>query len=191
MPLVINPLRVPAYYDKLNIAGLDNPGVFILISGGSRPYRWDRKSPAGSQGATSTYRGWDVSSGIKGKFVFWTADQIDEFFESYLPLLQYDANKQSPAPVDIFHPALNTNGVTAIQVDEIGPLVDDGNGKQMWSVTIEFSEFRPPPKKNATSTPNSAKTAPDGSSETKPSVEDDIDRELEKELEMARRPLPQ
>ncbi len=190
MPLIVNPLRVPAFYDKLNAAGIDNPGVFILISGGSRPYKWDRKSAAGSQGATSTYRGWDVSSGIKGKFVFWEATQIDEFYDTYLPQLQYDANKQSPSPVDIFHPALNANGVTAIQVDDIGPLVDESGGKQMWSVTIEFSEFRPAAKKNATATPNAAQAAPAGAGETKPSVQDEIDREIEKELEMARRPLP-
>lgn len=190
MSLVFNPLRTPSLYDKLTVAGVDNPGVFVLVSGGGRPYKWDRKNPAGAQGATSTYRGWDLSTGIKGKFLLWTEAQIDEFFEVYLPLLQYDANKQEPKPVDVFHPALAQNGIKAIQVDEVGTLVDEGSGKQLWSVTVEFSEFSPAPKKNATATPESAKTAPDGSKETKPDVNDTLQREIEKELEMARRPVP-
>ena len=188
MPLICNPLRVPQFYDKLNVAGVDNPGLFVRLGGGGRKFKWDRKDPSGSQGATSTYRGWEVTAGIKAQFQFWEAEQIDEFYESYLPLLQYDATKQSPKPVDIFNPALLANDVQAISVDEIGVLED--LGKQLWSVTIEMSEFRPPPKKNATSTPKSAQASPDGSSQTKPSVEDKIDAEIAKERAQASRPLP-
>lgn len=194
MSLVVNPLRVPALYDILTVAGYDNPGIFILVSGGERGYKWDRKDPAGAQGATSTYRGWNVSTGIKGKFVFWTAVQIDEFFSTFISLFQLNAESKEPKPIEVFHPVLFANGITAVSVDSIGPLVDEGNGKQLWSVTIEMSEFRPAPKKNATATPKEPIVMSDPHGDPnpgKPDVNETLRNEIAKELEMARRPLPE
>lgn len=187
MPLSANPLEAPEAWDKLNVAGVDNPGLFSLAGGGGRLYRWEVKDPAGGQGGFVTYRGWKLSENIKAKFQFWTATQIAEFYGSFLPLLQYDATKQAPKPVDVFHPALLANGITSVVVNEIGPLTDESQGKQLWSVTIDLTEYGPPPKKNATSTPDGAKASSgDG---TKPSAQDEQDAEIEALLEEANKPL--
>ncbi len=153
MPLVVNPLRIPAFYDKLNIGGVDNPGV-CKLEGGARKYSWESKEPSGGQGGFLTYRGWGLSDGIKAKFLFWEAEQIDAFYSDYYPLLQYDATKREPKPVAVFHPALAANNIRTLVVNEIGPLVDEG--VQLWSVTVEFTEYAPAPKKNATATPKAA-----------------------------------
>jgi hypothetical protein len=186
MPLVANPLRAPSAYDKLNIAGVDNPGLFQLAGGGGRLYKWEVKDPSGGQGGFVTYRGWELSQGIKAKFVFWEAEQIDQFYESYLPLLQYDATKQAPKPVTVFHPVLDANNIQSIVVNEIGPLTHED--KQLWSVTIDMTEYGPPPKKNATSTPKGADAAGKASA-TKPSAQDAQDLEIQKLVEEANKPL--
>lgn len=187
MVLGANPLINPSAFDQLIAAGTGHAGIARLMSGGNRPYKWDIKDPAGSEGSTSTYRGWKVSDGITFRFEFWQASQIDDFFANYLPLLQYDASKQNPKPVDVYHPVLAANGIFSITTDDIGPLTDVGN--QLWTVTIKFNEFRPNKKKNATTTPKDSKTAGKNAAQ-KPTVEDEQDRQIAALLEQWKKPLP-
>lgn len=183
--LFANPLVSPEQFDFLNVAGTISPGV-CKLEGSSRPYKWDIKDAPGTQGATETYRGWRPSEGIKFKFRFWTAAQIDEFFGTFLPLLQYDATKSNPKPINVLHPVLAANGITNLVTKEIGPLVDDGN--QLWSVSVEFIEFRPGPKKNATSTPNSTNINSKPGTGSKPTAQDEQDKEIERLLKKAKEP---
>lgn len=187
MPLSANPLESPSEWDKLNVAGVDNPGIFRLDGGGGRTYKWEVKDPAGGQGGFVTYRGWKLSENIKAKFLLWEAAQIAEFYNTYLPLLQYDSTKQAPKPVTVFHPALLANGITSVVVNEIGPMLDESQGKQLWSVTIDLTEYGPPPKKNATTTPDGAKASDAGGN--KPSAQDEQDEEIRALLEEANKPL--
>ena len=156
--LYANPLGVgadPDAFDFILVAGCRSPGV-VEWQGGGREYKWDVKDPAGSQGATETYRGWNVSDGIKFKIKMWTGEQIAFCYATFLPVLQYDATKTNPKPVDIQHPVLMANDIFSVITRNIGPLTNAGN--QLWTVEIEFTEYRQPPKKNATSTPNNTAT---------------------------------
>jgi hypothetical protein len=182
--LVVDPLTNPDLYNHLNVGGVDNPGIFVLESDADRPYRWDVKNVAGAQGSTITYQGWDLAK-PKGKFKFWLADQISEFYGSYLPLLSYDATKKAPKPVSVFHPVLFANDTINVVVDKIGQLTHEG--QQLWSVAIELIEYRPAPKVNTTTTP---KSADPGSSPAKPTVNDALDEAIANELAIARKPLP-
>lgn len=185
--LFANPFDSPEQYDFINVAGVISPGLFKL-QGGGRPYKWDTKDSAGTQGATQTYRGLRPSGNIKGKFCFWTKTQIDEFYNSFVGLLHYDATKANPKPIDVLHPVLAANGITSLITEEVGPLTHE-DGKQMWTVEVEFSEYRPAAKKNATSTPTSTKTQGNNSKGSKPTVEDAQDIEIKKLLEKAKSPL--
>lgn len=180
-----NPLILPEQYDFLNVAGVLSPGVFKL-DGGERPYKWDIKDAAGTQGATETYRGLRPSDDIKGKFLFWTAAQIDEFFNVFVPLLHYDATKTAPKPINVLHPVLAANGITDLIVKNVGPLTHE-DGKQLWSVTVEFAEYLPAQKKNATTTPTSTKTTTN--SKGKPTAQDVQDKEIERLLQQANTPI--
>jgi hypothetical protein len=175
MVLSASPIQSPGIYNKLVVTGRVCPGVFVLQGGGARAYNWDKKKASGAQGATSTYRGWDPSDGIKGKFLVWTDPDIFELTDEFLPLLQYDATKTAPKPIQVYHPALALNQITAVTVDEIGPLTHEGKG--LWSITVEMSEFRPPPRKNATSTPTAANTGT--GAEEQPEVLSAQDQEIE------------
>jgi hypothetical protein len=151
LTLLANPLVTPSAYDVIKIAGVTSPGVFKLHSGGRR-YKWDVKFAKGSEGATETYQGWDPKKDIKGTFQFWRADQIDTFYQSFVPLLKYDATKTNPQPVPIEHPVLFESDILSVVTQEIGPLTD--LGRQLWSVTVEWIEFAPAKKKDVTTTPN-------------------------------------
>lgn len=186
MPLGANPLVNPGALDYFGAGGVANSGIARLQDAEGRPYDWDTKSSSGSQGATQTYRGWDLSK-FKVQFVFWQKEQIDYFENVFVPALRYDATKQNPQPVTVSHPLLASRDVNAAIVQRIGVLTD--LGAQLWSVTVEFQEFRPPKKKNVTATPSSAKGNA-GKGAQKPSVEDRLDERLARLKEQWDRGVP-
>ncbi len=183
--LFANPLVSPEQFDYLNVAGTISPGV-CKLEGGNRKYKWDVKDAPGTQGATETYRGWKVGDPIKFKFQLWTPAQIDEFFGTFLPLLEYDATKTNPKPVNVLYPVLAANGITNLVTDDIGPLVHEGN--QLWSVSVAFLEYRPAPKKNATSTPTGVNSNSKPKTGSKPTAQDAQDLEIQRLLEKAKQP---
>jgi len=182
--LFANPFTQPEQYDFLNVSGVISPGLFKL-EGGSRPYKWDIKDAAGVQGATESYRGLRPSEDIKGQFLFWTADQVTEFYESFVVLLHYDATKKTALPVDVLHPVLAANGITSLITTSVGPL--EHLDKQLWGVTVEFKEYNPAKKKNVTTTPNKTKTTTNTAG--KPTVQDAQDQEIQKLLALAQQPI--
>lgn len=186
MVLLANPLSNPAAWNVVLVAGVANPGVARIVDGGNRPYKWDVKDTAGAQGGTTTYRGFKNSEHLRVRYEFWTREQIDQFYAEYYPLLKYDALKTAPKPVAISHPALAANDITTVVTNDIGALLDLGG--QLWSVTVEFIEYRPPKKQNVTTTPNGAATS--SSKSNQPSVEDAQDRQIAKLLEQWNKPLP-
>ncbi len=130
MVLAANPLSNPAALNVVVVGGIASRGIARVLDSVGRPYDWDEKSSSGSQGATLTYRGWDLSK-FKIRFEFWTAEQIDYFENTMLPALSYDANKTAPKPVTVYHPILAARDVNAAVVLSVGPLVD--LGAQLWA----------------------------------------------------------
>lgn len=182
--LTVSPLGDPSNYDKIVAAGITSPGVCV-VSGADRKYDWDTKKSAGSQGTTITYRGWDLAK-PKVKFYLWTDALIREFYDQLVPAFSYDADKQAPKPFDVYHPKLFANQIYWLVTTSIGDLIDEGDGKQLWTVTCEFLEYRQAKAKNATTTPSTASTGPNG---TKPTVLDEQDKEIAKLLEEYKKPF--
>jgi hypothetical protein len=158
----------------------------MLTDGASRPYKWDLKDGAGIQGATITYRGLRPSEGIKFVFKFWTRDQIVEFYRDFLPLLTYDATKKAPKPISVLHPILAANDIFDLVTKEVGELTHEG--QQLWSVAVEFIEYRPANKKNVTTTPKDSDTNKDETGD-KPTVQDAQDIEIESLTNESLRPI--
>lgn len=181
--LTVSPLENPAEYDRIVIAGVTSG--LVEVTGAERSFDWDAKKSAGSQGTTITYRGWDLAT-PKLKFKFWTAAQIDAFYQSIVPAIYYDADKSEPQPYDVYHPALFANQIFWLVTKKIGDLIDEG--AQLWTVTVETTEYRKATAKNATATPTTANTAQNGAG-TKPSVLDDQDREIQKLYEEFKKPF--
>lgn len=157
MILSANPLTNPEFWNVLVLAGgVKSPGLFRLLDGTGRAYKWDIRDAPGIMGAIETFRGWKVTNPIKSRFEFWEARQIDEFYTSFDPLLSYDPRKFRPKPIEAFHPALAVNAINKLIVLEKSLLKD--LGKQLWCVEVDFAEYRKPPTLNVTSTPDSPQT---------------------------------
>ena len=194
--LPFGPGSDPDAYNFFIASGTRSPGI-AEWGEAPREYIWDLKQASGSQGATETYRGWKVGEGIKFKIKMWTQDQLRFFYETFVPLLKYDATKQNPKPIDIQHPVLMANDIFSVVTQKIGSLTNAG--AQLWTVDIEFAEYRPPAKKNATSTPNGSATAkpragsrgglPSSVLGDKPTAQDAQDAEIQKLAVEFQKPL--
>lgn len=173
--LTYNPLIYPDAYNTLTIAGVATPGV-VEITGADRAYNWDTKQTAGAQGSTSTYRGWKVSEGIKAKFRFWTPDQIAAFEQTVRPVITIDATKTAPKPLDVSHPILTVNDIFSVFVTSIGQYIHEGG--QLYSLTVDLSEYRLPKKTNVTTTPTNSKPNAPGAGTKPPPMQSEIDRQI-------------
>jgi hypothetical protein len=180
VPLPSNPLVNPDDFNRVIIASsIISPGLASLSGGAERPYNWDIRYAPGLQGAVIMYWGWKLSESIKFTFKFWEAQQIADFYSTFLPALKYDVNKKRPTPVSIYHPVLAANDVVNVVTKSIGPLVDAG--QQLWTCTVEFLEYRLPKRQNLAVTPDKVDTK-------KPTALDAQDREIAKLLVMAAQP---
>lgn len=178
--LPVTPLEDPSNYNKITLAGIDSgslvkPAMVVEVTGAEREFNWDVKDSAGSQGQTITYRGWKLAK-PKIKFKCWTSEQIRAVQNTLVPVLFYDAEKAAPKPCDVYHPKMFANLIFWIVATKVGDWTDEGS--QLWTLTIECNEYRQAKAKNATSTPKDANSNQNGKA-TKPTVQDEQDREIE------------
>ena len=147
-----NPIDDPQSYDVVRIDGVENPGIIAPggISGFKRPTEWDIKKGKGTKGGTATLSQLPPAKGSI-KFLLWSAFHFEAWDQIYRKRFKYDSTKKSVSAVDIYHPALATVDIHSVVTESISPPEHEGKG--LWSITVEFIEYLPPPKKTATSTP--------------------------------------
>lgn len=175
--LTVSPLADANNYDIITIAGITTStetNGLVVVTNAVRKFTWDAKKGAGSQGTTVTYRGWDLAK-PKLVFKFWRDEQIRAFYDTLVPVMYYDAEKEAPKPWDVYHPKCFANQIYWLLTDEIGDLTDEGN--QLWTITVETTEYRQAKAKNATSTPEQSNSNQNGKA-TKPTVESEQDAEI-------------
>ncbi len=155
--VLINPIIEPQAWDNIYIGQVKSPGIAI-VTGFKRDNEWDVKKGKGTVGATITYVG---KPPAKGNVVFqlWQPVHFIEW-ESFRPLLLYDPTKKAPSPVDIYYPSLADLGITSVVVESIGAI--EHQGKQLYTISVDFLEYFPPPKKSAVSTPAGSKSTQKG-----------------------------
>ena len=124
-------------YDLLFVGTTKNPGIAKITAGADRPYRIDVQQVPGQQGNIIWYRGWDKVEGIGVQFKFWEVGQIDEFYQSYLPLF---TKSGSPQGVTVANPVLYANDITKLLLKKAGQL--KGDVENGWTVDLEFVEYR-------------------------------------------------
>lgn len=188
----VDPLSAPGELDVMVAASIQSPGLMKLMSGGEREYNWDIKQAPGVQGYVMTYRGWKGGGDIVCRFEFFESRdgagyvdgkpaQVQQFYTQWVPLFAIDARKIRPQPVQVYHPVLFANDITAVVCKKIGPLQTDGNMR--WWVDMTFLEYRPP-RLIPVSTPQGA-TAALGT----PTPQNRIQQQIEAERVLAARPL--
>lgn len=132
-------------FDIVILRGSQLPGL-ASVGKPSRKYKWDKKEGAGTAGDVLTYRGIRTVE-FMIDLTFWLPEHVDAWDTIY-PSLVPDGKTS----IDISHPTLDRLGVKAVLVEEIVQLFSRGAGS--WGVQIGINEFSPPPKTNATVTPN-------------------------------------
>lgn len=141
------------------LAGKRSPGVIAIdgIRGFDRETGWDKKRGKGTQGAYLTLTTFPPAEGSI-EFILWEPQHWDEW-DDYLDTLTYKpAKNQSTTAaqaLDIVHPALNEIKITKVVVSKVSPITHKGRG--MYSRTVEFIEWIPPPAVDVVASTTSSK----------------------------------
>lgn len=151
----VSPISNPQEWDFVRIGGIPSPGK-CDVSEFKRAFEWDVKKGKGVLGGTVTFVGKPPAKGSV-KFFLWTDSHFSQW-ATFRNLLKYDPTKKQAQAVDIYHPSFADIGIHSVVVESIGNIVHEG--AQLYSCTVEFIEYNPPPKKSAVSTPSGAKSAP-------------------------------
>ena len=161
-----DPITYPEAYNQIRLGGVLSPG-FCKVSEFKRLHTIDKKTGKGSVGSTTTFVGKPVIAGTI-KFHLWdngtlgTGHNHFAEWDNFRPLFKYDPTKRAMNAVDIYHPVLDDIEVTSVVCEELGSLVDEGQG--MWSITVKLCEYSPPPKISAVSTPTGSVSNSTGAS---------------------------
>src|SRR5215472_1442496 len=137
----------------LGVNRVPNPGL-ARVHAWKRAHEWDIKKGKGAQGGTITYVGRPPAKGTI-TYQLWTAAHFFQW-EQYRALFLYDPTKQTFQAVAIDHPSLADIGVKSVVVENISNIVHEGDG--LFSLEVDFIEYFPPPKANATATPTGSPT---------------------------------
>jgi hypothetical protein len=179
----LNPIDNPQAWDFVTISGVNSPGL-AEVSEWPRHHEWDVKKGKGTLGGTVTFVGRPPATG-KIKFMLWTAAHFQQW-ESFRALMKYDPTKKAPQAVDIFYPSLADINITSVVVEDIGNIVHEGG--QLYSITVAFLEYFPPPKASAVGTPSMATGGPGGPGTPPPVAQDAEQAEIAKLLAQAQAP---
>lgn len=180
-----NPFRVPEAFDTVVVAGEYLPGL-AKVAKVKRTFKWDKKEGPGTQGDSITYRGSRLVDFVI-ELSLWEEEQIDEW-DAKRPMLEPDA--RNVRALDVVHPVLERQKIRSIVVAEIVELDHQGGG--LWTVQIGVNEYKPPPKANATGSPNGSKSSSgkdgSGAAAAAPAARTEQEKEIERLLAIARQP---
>lgn len=157
----VNPIDHPQYWDVVEIAGVKSPG-YCEVGEFKRQHDFDVKKGKGTVGGTLTFVQKPPAEGSI-KFYLWdngtlgTGHNHFDEWDNFLPLLKYDPTKRSVQAVTIWHPSLDAIDVANVVCTKIGNPVHEPPKAGMYSITVDFLEYFPPPKASAVSTPSTSK----------------------------------
>ncbi len=177
-----NPISDPELWHHATIAGRDTPGV-CTVTGIDRERKFDEKDGPGASGAVITFRGSKLVEPVL-KLRLFDADSYDAYNELALYLQTY-ANKGTA--VDFWHASVDGLDIRSVVITSIGAPVSVKEGDALFEVTIKLKEFRPPPKTNATNTPNGARQGQGKGTTAQPIALTEREREAQRLFEEARR----
>jgi len=147
----VDPISFPTAWDYIFVGGVINPGV-CKVSEFKRAHEFDVKKGKGALGATVTFVGRPPAKGSI-QFLLWKSQHFVDW-DIFRALLKYDPTKKKVQAIDIYHPSLADIDVNSVVTESIGNIVHEGDG--LYSITVEFLEYFPPPNKPAVSTPTGA-----------------------------------
>jgi hypothetical protein len=179
MPSIANPLEDAQAYDVVRIDNQDVPGIVAPagITGFKRSIEWDVKKGKGTKGGSMTLSQLPPANGSI-KFLLWKAEHFASWDTTFRALFRYDPTKKTKGAIDIYHPALAKLDIYTVVTENIGAETPEGLG--LWSITVEISEYLPPPDASVTASPVKVKD----------SIADAKQAEIAKLLAEAQKPRP-
>lgn len=159
----VSPFLYPQEWDTILVGGeggTPSPGI-CEIAGAKPKNEWDVKRGKGAQGAQYTYNGLEPAR-FTATFTLWRSPGItgpsdpDDYEDwlAFVALLKYDPTRKDIQAVDIYHPALDDVGISAVIVEGISSWVHKGGLK--FEATIDFIQYAPAPQTNASAAPSGA-----------------------------------
>ena len=150
----VNPIDNPQIWDVIRLGQAISPGI-CKVGEWKREHQWDVKKGKGTLGGTVTFVGRPPAKGSI-TFKLWTPDHFAEW-DLFRPLLKFDPTKKTVSAIDIYHPSLADIDIHSVVTETIGNVVHEGD--QLYSITVDFIEYFPPPKAAAVGTPSGSKSA--------------------------------
>ena len=160
MTAQLSPFLTPAAYDQCTIGGVKCPGIVEIDA--EYGIKEDEKTGPGVDGAVDTIQGRKLQPfSIKIKFGFIRYDGTTpedagdwEAVEKLIDIIK--PAKAAALPVDVANPIVQMwRCKSCLILNAKGPTMDESG---LWVLTISAKEFRAPPKKPATVTPNKSST---------------------------------
>lgn len=148
---LVDPVSFPQIWDSILIGGVQSPGM-CKVHEFRRAHEFDVKKGKGAFGATITFVGRPPAKGDI-TFYLWASSHFVAW-ENFRLLLKYDPTKKAVQAIDIYHPSLADIDITSVVTESIGNIVHEGD--QLYSITVSFLEYFPPPKVAAISTPTTS-----------------------------------
>lgn len=149
----VNPFDFPETWDVIVTGQQTSPGI-CKVTGFKRAHEWDVKKGKGTLGGTLTFTGRPPA---KGSVVFklWLPSHFTAW-DLFRPLLKYDPTRKTVQAIDIYHPALADIDIKSVVTENIGAIEHEGEG--MYTISVDFIEYFPPPKASAVGTPSGSKS---------------------------------
>lgn len=147
---MIDPENGAEQWNTLLVAGRRSPGT-VRISGNDLKFGWDIKNADGQGGATTTrtnepLKEFDAEFELSNEL---DEDGVNDMerWDEFQDLLEDSSFRKAPEALEIFHPDLARNHITAAVVSLISgmSLTTGGGGK----IKVHFIEYRPPKPKKA------------------------------------------
>lgn len=145
---MIAPSAATDLWDYLVVGNVVAPGA-VRLSGNDLTIGWDIQSPTGMAGGITRRIGEPVKQfdaefelsderNVMGLCEFDAWDDFQKLLESSVP----QGIGKKPRALDVYHPDLARNRITAATIGSIGGLVLDGRGGG--KIKVHFIEYRPP-----------------------------------------------
>ncbi len=160
---MIDPENGSELWNKLRFGGMRSPGV-VRLSGNDLKIGWDNQNATGTSGAITKrinepLKEFDAEFELSNEDDGFGNSEFDEW-DAFQALLESSASRDKPAALDIYHPDLARNHITAVTLASISGCALDGKGGG--KIKVHFIEFRPPkPAPAASSTKAGPKSEQD------------------------------
>jgi hypothetical protein len=153
----LSPIKYANAWMRFDLNGVTSPGTIPRggIRGFKRATGWDKKRGKGTKGATLTLKDQPPAEGSITLQLF-TTQEFADWDNFVATVLSIPADKQKAEGLSIWHPALQSVGITNVVIESFSP--PDHQGKGLYHVVIELYEWQQPPAVSVVSTVDAAAT---------------------------------